>query len=121
MGRVYIPQEDLRRFGVAAADLAEGRYTPQFVELMRWQATRARQYYGRAWEALPEVDRQRLFAAEIMGRTYFALLGKMDRSGFRVLDRRVTLTARRRLGIALRYWVGARWPRIGMGGAQRAP
>jgi phytoene synthase len=121
VGRVYVPREDLRRFGVAAADLAEGRYTPQFVELMRWEATRARQYYGRAWEALPEVDRQRLFAAEIMGRTYFALLGKMDRSGFRVLDRRVTLTARRRLGIALRYWVGARWPRIGMGGAQRAP
>jgi phytoene synthase len=121
VGRVYVPREDLRRFGVASADLAEGRYTPQFVELMRWEATRARQYYGRAWEALPEVDRQRLFAAEIMGRTYFALLGKMDRSGFRVLDHRVTLTARRRLGIALRYWLGARWPRIGMRGAQRAP
>jgi len=52
-GRVYLPREDLRRFGITADDLVAGRYTPAFVELMTWEAGRARQYYGRAWAALP--------------------------------------------------------------------
>src|SRR5262249_57728948 len=47
-GRVYLPQEDLRRFGVSADDLAGGRYTAAFVELMTWEAGRPRQYYRRA-------------------------------------------------------------------------
>src|SRR4029453_6770932 len=53
IGRVYLPQTDLRRFGVTAEDLAKGRYTPQFVDLMTFEAARAREYYQRAWAALP--------------------------------------------------------------------
>ena len=108
MGRVYLPQEDLRRFGVTAADLREGRYTPRFVELMTWEAARAHEYYARAWRALPEVDRRRLFAAEIMGRTYFALLRAMEARHFQVFGKRVTVPARRRIRIALQCWVGSR-------------
>ena len=40
-GRVYLPQEDLDRFGVTAADLATGRYTPEFLKLMEYEAARA--------------------------------------------------------------------------------
>jgi phytoene synthase len=108
MGRVYLPQEDLRRFGVTAADLREGRYSDDFVAMMRWEAGRAREYYARAWRALPEVDRHRLFAAEIMGRTYFALLGAIEARRFRVFGERVTVPARRRMRIALQAWAGAR-------------
>ena len=52
-GRTYLPQADLRRFGVTTEDLAGGRYTPQFVQLMTFEAGRAREYYQRAWSALP--------------------------------------------------------------------
>ena len=109
MGRVYLPQTDLRRFGVAAEDLAKGRYTPQFVDLMTFEAARAREYYERAWAALPPRDARSLFAAEIMGRTYFALLRAIEARRFDVFNGRVTLPAHRRVGIALRCWVGARW------------
>ena len=90
-GRVYLPEEDLRRFGVAAEDLAVGRYTPGFVELMAWEAARARAYYERAWAALPPADAARLFAAEIMGRTYWALLRALEVRRFQVFGRRVSL------------------------------
>jgi phytoene synthase len=110
MGRVYLPREDLRRFGVSAEDLAEGRYTPAFLALMQWEAARARDFYGRAWAALPAVDRRRLYAAEIMGRTYFALLAAMEARGFRVFGERVTLPAHRRMAIALRHWAASRLP-----------
>jgi phytoene synthase len=109
VGRVYLPQADLRRFGVTADDLAQGRYTPQFVELMTFEAARAREYYQRAWAALPPGDARSLFAAEIMGRTYFALLRAIEARRFDVFNGRVTLPAHRRVGIALRCWVGAWW------------
>jgi phytoene synthase len=108
-GRVYLPQEDLRRFGVTAADLAAGRYTPEFVALMSFEAARAREYYERAWAALPRGDSHRLFAAEIMGQTYFALLHVMEHRRFRVFGQRVALPAHRKLAIALRCWAKARW------------
>ena len=108
-GRVYLPQEDLRRFGVTAEDLAEGRYTPAFVELMTWEAGRARLYYDRAWAALPATDARRLFAAEIMGRTYFTLLRALEARRFQVFGERVRVSTLRRIGIALRCWSRARW------------
>jgi phytoene synthase len=108
LGRVYLPQEDLRRFGVGADDLREARYTPAFTALMAWEAARAHHYYERAWSALPAVDRRSLFAAEIMGRTYFALLRAMEACAFRVFGRRVTVAAHRRMAIALACWLRAR-------------
>jgi 15-cis-phytoene synthase len=108
-GRVYVPQEDLRRFAVPAEDLAAGRYTARFVELMAWEAGRAHAYYERAWATLPAVDTRRLFAAEIMGRTYFALLRAIEARRFQVFGERVALPAYRRLGIALSCWLSARW------------
>jgi phytoene synthase len=108
IGRVYLPQVDLRRFGVTADDLAQGRHTPAVVELMAFEAARAHEYYRRAWAALPVVDARRLFAAEIMGRTYFALLQEIEARRFDVFARRVTVPTTRRLAIALRCWIGAR-------------
>ncbi len=108
-GRVYLPQEDLERFGVAAADLAAGRYTPEFLTLMEYEAARAHVYYERAWATLPRSDEHRLFAAEIMGRTYFALLETIERRRFQVFGARVSVPTPRKLGIALRCWVQSRW------------
>ena len=108
-GRVYLPQEELARFGVTAAELAVGRYTPAFVRLMEYEAARARAYYERAWSALPPADQRSLFAAEIMGRTYFALLETIERRQFQVFGARVSVPTPRKLGIALRCWVRSRW------------
>ena len=114
MGRVYLPQEDLRRFGVTATDLYEGRYSPEFVALMGFEASRARDSYARAWRALPDVDRRRLFAAEIMGRTYWKLLQTIEARRFQVFGERVRVPTWRRIGIALGSWAGARVPRRAM-------
>jgi phytoene synthase len=109
IGRVYLPQADLRRFGVTADDLARGSYSAQFVELMAFEAARTHEYYRRAWAALPGADARRLFAAEIMGRTYFALLRAIERRRFDVFGRRVSLSAAHRVAIALRCWLFSRW------------
>src|SRR5216117_2224753 len=83
-GRVYLPQEDLRKFGVTADDLRAGRYTDEFASLMRHQAARARQFYRAAQEAFPTADARSLVAAQIMGRIYRALLDEIEARAFRV-------------------------------------
>ncbi len=107
-GRVYLPQEDLRKFGVTMEDLRAGRYTDAFVALMAHQAERARHFYRLAGESLPPADARTLVPAEIMGRIYRALLEEIAARRFRVFDTRVTLPARRKVAIALRCWAGAR-------------
>jgi len=107
-GRVYLPQEDLRKFGVSEDDLVAGRYGEPFVRLMQHQAARARQFYAAARAAYPAVDARSLVAAEIMGRIYYALLEEIERREYRVFDGRITVPARRKLAIALRTWAAAR-------------
>jgi len=107
-GRVYIPQADLRRFGVTSEDLRAGRYGDAFVALMTHQAARARAFYADARAAFPSVDTRALVPAEIMGRIYYALLEEIEARRFRVFDARVTLPARRKAAIALRCWAAAR-------------
>jgi phytoene/squalene synthetase len=58
---------------------------------------------------MPRADQRTLFAAEIMGRTYFALLETIERRRFRVFDTRVSVPTPRKLAIALSCWAGSRW------------
>ena len=111
-GRIYVPQQDLRTFGVSAEDLREGRYGDAFVRLMTAQATRARQQYATAWASFPTADARSLVPAEIMGRIYFALLGEIEARRFRVFDERVALPARRKAAIALRCWMSGLLGRV---------
>ena len=110
-GRVYLPQEDLRKFGVSPEDLREGRVTDGFLKLMAHEAERARECYREAWAALPAADARSLVPAQIMGHIYYALLGEIEARGFRVFGERVTVPTRRKIAIAFRCWASARMGR----------
>ena len=99
-GRIYLPQDELDRFGVSAADILGARHTPGFVALMRFQVARARATYDTALSALPAADRRAQRPGLIMAATYRALLGAIERNDFRVLDRRVALSPLRKAWIA---------------------
>ncbi|MEK9136972.1 MAG: presqualene diphosphate synthase HpnD, partial [Bacteroidota bacterium] len=81
-GRIYIPQEDLRRFGYTEEDLLAGRHTPAFVNLMRFECDRARQYFDAARNALKDEDKYFFFAARIMWSIYAHLLRRIERSNY---------------------------------------
>jgi phytoene synthase len=107
-GRVYLPRADLRAFGVTVDDLRAGRYDDAVVALMRAQAARAREFYRRAAASFPAVDARSLVPARIMGAIYAALLDEIERRRFRIFGDRITVSTRRKVAIALRYWAGAR-------------
>ncbi|KRT70188.1 MAG: squalene/phytoene synthase [candidate division NC10 bacterium CSP1-5] len=108
-GRIYLPQEDLERFGYSEDDLLHCRYTPGFFPLMRFEADRARDYFRRAAESLPSEDRKNMAAAEIMGRIYRETLETIARKEFRVFEDRIALPRARKIRLALTTWAQNRF------------
>jgi 15-cis-phytoene synthase len=107
-GRIYLPQEDLRRFDYSEEDLFKRTYSANFIELMKFECARARQYYHKAGEvvrSLPSGDRRRLTVAEIMRGVYVRILDRIERSNYRVYGLRVGLSPSYRFAIATSVWV----------------
>lgn len=86
-GRAYLPQEDLARFNYSEAELQDRQYNERFVQLMEFEAGRAKDFFAAAAALLPREDRQSMVAAEIMGSVYRALLQRMERDRFRVFEK----------------------------------
>lgn len=107
-GRIYIPQEDLERFQVTEKEILAGIYSANFARLMAFEAERAREYYDRAERALPREDRATLLTAEAMRLIYGTLLERIVRSEYRVLDRRLSLSAVLKLYLVGRAWASGR-------------
>jgi phytoene synthase len=108
-GRVYIPQEDLERFGVTRDGLARGEYSSGFVELMQFEGDRAREHFGAARSRLAREDRRSMIAAEIMGAIYWRLLKRMEARAFNVFGKRISLSRPAKLWTALSVYLGADW------------
>jgi len=104
-GRLYLPTDELERFGVIPEDVLARRPSKGFEPLMRFQTERAREYYRRAFALLPEQDRRTQRPGLLMAAIYRALLEEIERDGYAVLDRKVSLTPLRKLAIAWRTWV----------------
>jgi len=103
--RVYLPADELARFGLAAEDIFAGRNGPAFRSVMALQAERALAYYDLAFSKLAPEDRASQRAGLIMAAIYRALLDEIRRDGFAVLDKRISLTPLRKLWIAWKTWV----------------
>ncbi|HZR06647.1 MAG TPA: squalene/phytoene synthase family protein [Candidatus Udaeobacter sp.] len=97
-GRVYLPQEDLARFHYSEMELMQGHYNERFVELMGFQAQRARQFFARAAAALPAEDRRAMTPAEIMGSVYRGLLRRIELDKFRVFEKDYQLSKMEKAG-----------------------
>jgi phytoene synthase len=103
--RIYLPQDELLRFGVSSEDILNSRETDNFRRLMEFQIERAESYYTRAFAALPSEDRKNQRPGIIMAAIYRALLKEIKDDGCHVLRQRVSLTPMRKLWIAWRTWM----------------
>ena len=113
--RLYLPLEDLERFGVGEQALLAAARNPRVARpaglhaLLEFEAERAGSHYAAAGRLLPERDRRSMLAAEIMGAIYRAVLEAWTRRGHPVGGARVSLGKPRKLWIVLRtvprvYW-----------------
>lgn len=110
-GRIYLPQDELARFGCGEEDMLRKSYTPAFRELMRFQTERAKSYYDKANQAIrkmPKADRQALTPAEIMRGVYSRILDRIIASDYQVFGPRITVSPAHRLVIAAGIWLSSR-------------
>jgi phytoene synthase len=104
-GRVYLPAEDLARFGCAPSDLGGSNYPPNFIELMKFEAARARGLYAEALALADPRWKNQLAAPLAMGGLYRELLGKLERGGFRIKEGRVRLNNFEKARALFKAWL----------------
>ena len=97
LGRVYLPQDELQRFGVDTLE-----HTPQFVELMRFQAQRARAHLAEGLRLLESLDRRSALCVATFAGLYRGQLDRMEANGFDVFGKSCRLSTRAKLGVVAR-------------------
>jgi phytoene synthase len=105
--RIYLPMDDLKKFGVPASDILNAKETEDFRKLLAFEASRAKQFYEKAFQSLAPVDRRAQRPGLIMAAIYRALLEEIERDGFHVLTGKTSLTPLRKFWIAWKTWVAA--------------
>ena len=108
-GRIYLPREDLDEFGIRPGALSEGDCTSSFVELMQFEADRARSAFAAARRCLAPEDRRSMIVAEIMGAIYWNLLKAIQARAYNVFGERVRLSRPQKLWTAVSVYLGAEW------------
>lgn len=101
-GRIYLPLEELKRFGVSEQDILENRCTDNMKQLLDFQAKRAQDYYEKAFALLPESDRYAQRTGLIMASIYRGTLNVIEQDSCQVLQRRISSRALKKLWIAWR-------------------
>lgn len=110
MGRVYLPQEDLDRFGVAPAEL-RGPLTPRIERLLTVEAARAWHFYEEGAPLLDKVDADSRATLWTLIRTYSGLLARIEERGFDVFSARVSLPSTEKLQNLLTAGMTGWWKR----------
>ncbi len=96
-GRIYLPLQDLRRFGVREEVIASLHATPEFLEMMRFEVARAREWFERGLPLASKVDRELATDIELFTRGGQEILNAIERQGYDVLARRPVISKRRKL------------------------
>lgn len=108
-GRIYLPLQDLRRFGYTEDSLFESQYKEQFIALMRFEVDRAKDYFSIARSFLRKDESHTMFAAQIMDAIYFRLLTKIEQAQYDVFSKRISVSTPHKLFIAAKFWAGSRF------------
>jgi squalene synthase HpnC len=105
-GRIYLPLEDLRRYGVSGEDIAQRRVTPQFIEMMKFEVERAREWFERGLPLAGKVNRELAIDLDLFSRGGQEILNAVERQGFDVLSRRPVISKSRKLWLVTRAAMG---------------
>ncbi|MCY3637703.1 MAG: presqualene diphosphate synthase HpnD [Chloroflexi bacterium] len=100
--RIYIPQDEMARFGYTEPELMSGALTDEFRALMAHQTARARQYYDSAVRLFPLISPDARACPKLMHATYGGILERIEQSGYNVFERRIGLSKPEKLMLLAR-------------------
>ena len=100
--RIYIPREDMDRFSVTEQDIASGRFTPQFRDLMQHEVDYARQMFHAGLPLIRMVDRELAVDLDLFSRGGLEILRAVEQQDYNVLRARPAISKARKAGLLLR-------------------
>ncbi|HKI79379.1 MAG TPA: presqualene diphosphate synthase HpnD [Ignavibacteriaceae bacterium] len=103
-GRIYLPQEDLKKFGYSEKELLDQTYNHHFKDMMKYQARRAKVYFDKANELLDLDDKASMFAARAMQHIYERMLIKIIEADYDVFNKNIKVSKFEKVGISLGVW-----------------
>lgn len=106
LGRVYMPQDELERFGLSSDDLSKRKCDQRFVEFMKWQIARNREVYKEALPGIPMLAWRGRLAVRISYVLYKAILAEIERADYNVYLGRVRTSFWQKIGLSLKALVG---------------
>lgn len=101
-GRIYLPLEDLRRFGVTEAEIAKEQNTPAFCAMMKFEVERARDWFHQGLPLIGKVNRELAIDLDLFSRGGLEILNAIERQGYAVLGNRPAISKGRKLGLVAR-------------------
>jgi phytoene synthase len=105
LGRIYLPLEDLKRFGVTVEQLKGGKEDDNFRELMRFEAQRARQHYRESEQLTELIHKRSRPSLWALRAIYQRLLSRIEAANYEVLSRRINVPTRTKVGLLLRAFL----------------
>jgi squalene synthase HpnC len=105
-GRIYLPLEDLRRFGMTGDDIAQRRATPQFLAMMKFEVERAREWFERGLPLIKKVNRELAVDLDLFSRGGMEILRAIENQNFDVLRSRPVISKPRKLMLVARAVTG---------------
>ncbi len=105
-GRIYIPREDMARFGVREEDIVAKRFTPEFAGMMEFEVKRTLELFEKGEALLPMVRRRVRTDVALYGRGGRAVLAAIRRIGYNTLEHRPTIGRWTKLSLLARYLIG---------------
>jgi len=103
-GRIYLPQEDFKRFGYSEQELLSDTYNMNFRQMMEYEAKRAKEYFDKANRALNLDDKASMFAARAMQHIYERMLDKIIDADYDVFRRDIKVSKFEKVGISVGVW-----------------
>ncbi len=103
-GRIYLPMEDLKKFGYAENELLNNTFNENFRDMMKFQVQRAKEYFDKATAALNLEDKKAMFAARAMQHIYYRMLNKIIDADYDVYHNKIQISIVKKVGISLGVW-----------------
>ena len=104
--RIYLPLEDLSRYGVSEVDIANQRNTTQFCDMIRFEVARTRDWFRQGRPLIKNVSRELAVDLELFSRGGEEILNAIEQQGYNVLGRRPAISKFRKLALVGRAALG---------------
>jgi 15-cis-phytoene synthase len=113
MDRIYLPQEDLRRFAISEQAIFDNVFDAKFVEFMKFQIVRAREYYAKCLQGIPLLDKDTRFCVLLAARIYGRILDEIEKQDYNVFKARAHTTKLQKISLIPKIWLESRNLKVG--------